>query len=220
MVIGIIAILAAMLMPALAKAKQKGRQMNETSAGRQLMLAWTMYANDNSDSVLPGYIFPNGPPAYDDRNQLIDPTLPDGARYPWRLASYLANNFRSIYVNEGRESLEKAEQLSHGDYVYQASLYPSLGYNTVFLGGDTGYELTIQKATAYGYETDWLVTRVSTNQTPFRFAGFYFGMVTKFAEDVLRIFQSMATVFCRAQMGRKFQSLGSVAIRLCASALE
>ena len=165
-VIAIIAILAAMLLPALAKAKQKGRQMNEINAGRQLMLAWTMYANDNNDFVLPGYIFPNGPSAYDDQNQLIDPTLPDGARYPWRLAPYLANNFRSIYVNEGRDWLEKSEQLSHSSYVYNASLYPSLGYNSVFLGGDTGYELTVKQAAAYGYETDWLVTRASQIKHP------------------------------------------------------
>ncbi len=99
-VIAIIAILAGLLLPALAKAKQKGKQVNELNAGRQLMLAWVMYAGDNSDSVLPGYIFPKGPVAFDDQNQLIDPSLPDGARYPWRLAPYLANNFRSIYVNE------------------------------------------------------------------------------------------------------------------------
>ncbi len=165
-VIAIIAILAALLLPALAKAKQRGKQMNEINAGRQLMLAWQMYADDNNDNVLPGYVFPNGPSAYDDHNQLIDPALPDGARYPWRLASYLANNFRSIYVNEGREWLEKAEQLSHDSYIYNASLYPSLGYNGVFLGGDTGYELTIQSAAAYGYETDWLVTRASQIKRP------------------------------------------------------
>ena len=126
-VVAIIAILAGLLLPALAKAKQKGKQMSEINAGRQLMLAWQMYANDNNDNILPGYIFPKGPVAYDDQNQLIDPTLPDGARYPWRLAPYLAGNFRAIYVNEGREWLEQSEQLSHSSYIYNASLYPSLG---------------------------------------------------------------------------------------------
>lgn len=165
-VIAIIAILAAMLLPTLARAKQKGKQVNELNAGRQLMLAWQLYASDNRDTILPGYIFPNGPVAYDDQNQLIDTSLPDGARYPWRLAPYLANNFRAIYVNEAREWLEKAEQLSHSSYVYNASLYPSLGYNSVFLGGDSSYDLTIQNATAYGYATDWLVIRTTQISRP------------------------------------------------------
>jgi len=165
-VIAIIAILAAMLLPALARAKQKARQMGELNAGRQLMVAWQLYVGDNNDFILPGYIYPNGPFAYDDQNQLIDPATPDGARYPWRLAPYLANNFRSVYVNEAREWLDKAEQLSHSSYVYNASLYPSLGYNTVFLGGDSANELTIQNAAAYGYATDWLVTRASQISRP------------------------------------------------------
>jgi prepilin-type N-terminal cleavage/methylation domain-containing protein len=165
-VIAIIAILSALLLPALAKAKQKGKQVNELNAGRQLMLAWQLYASDNEDTILPGYIYPNGPVAYDDHNQLIDPALPDGARYPWRLAPYLANNFRSIYVNEAREWLQNAEQLSHSSYVYNASLYPSMGYNTVFLGGDSSYELTIQNAASYGYATDWLVTRTTQISRP------------------------------------------------------
>ena len=165
-VIAIIAILAAMLLPALARAKQKAKYVSELNAGRQLMLAWQLYASDNNDAILPGYIYPNGPVAYDDQNQLIDPALPDGARYPWRLAPYLANNFRSIYVNEARDWLDKAEQLSHSSYVYNASLYPSLGYNTVFLGGDSGYELTVQNAEAYGFATDWLVTRTAQVSRP------------------------------------------------------
>ena len=165
-VIAIIAILAGLLLPALAKAKQKGKQMNEVNAGRQLMLAWQMYADDNSDNILPGYIFPGGPLAYDDQNQVINTNLPDGARYPWRLAPYLANNFRAIYVNEAREFLEQAEQLSHSDYVYNASIFPSLGYNTVFLGGDSGSKLTIKSAAAFGYATGWLVTRTTQISRP------------------------------------------------------
>jgi prepilin-type N-terminal cleavage/methylation domain-containing protein len=163
-VIAIIAILAAMLLPALAKAKQKGRQMNEINAGRQLMLAWTMYAGDNHDSVLPGYPGADTTAAYDDQNALVP--NPEGQRYPWRLAPYLGNNFRSIYVNEAREYLEEVAQLSHSDYVYRASLYPSLGYNTVFLGGDSNYQLTIKAAAAFGYATDWLVTRTTQISRP------------------------------------------------------
>jgi prepilin-type N-terminal cleavage/methylation domain-containing protein len=54
-VIAIIAILAAMLLPAMAKARDKARMIEEMSAGRQLMLGVQMYAQDFNDAVFVGY---------------------------------------------------------------------------------------------------------------------------------------------------------------------
>jgi prepilin-type N-terminal cleavage/methylation domain-containing protein/prepilin-type processing-associated H-X9-DG protein len=57
-VIAIIAILASMLLPALARSKQQAQGAKCESNSRQLILAWTMYANDNHETLpnnIPGY---------------------------------------------------------------------------------------------------------------------------------------------------------------------
>lgn len=52
-VIAIIAVLAAMLLPALSRAKEKGRQIQCVNNLRQMQLAWLTYAHDH-DNLLPG----------------------------------------------------------------------------------------------------------------------------------------------------------------------
>jgi len=52
-VIAIIAILAAMLLPALARAKQRAQAIACLNGTKQLMLAWRMYADDNNDLLAP-----------------------------------------------------------------------------------------------------------------------------------------------------------------------
>ena len=54
-VIAIIAILAGMLLPALAKAKQKGQGIMCMNNLKQLMLAWRLYTDDYNDKLPWGY---------------------------------------------------------------------------------------------------------------------------------------------------------------------
>jgi len=55
-VIAIIAILAGMLLPALAKAKQKAHGILCMNNNKQLMLAWRMYVEDNNDRLPFAYV--------------------------------------------------------------------------------------------------------------------------------------------------------------------
>src|SRR5512140_3682863 len=69
-VIAIIAILAALLLPALAKAKEKALRVQCMSSQKQMLLANLMYAQDNNDRIPP--VNCGGPGA------AVNPTLPAG----------------------------------------------------------------------------------------------------------------------------------------------
>ncbi len=60
-VIAIIAILAGMLLPALAKAKTKAQGIFCMNNHHQLLLGWSMYANDNADKIPYAYASDNNP---------------------------------------------------------------------------------------------------------------------------------------------------------------
>jgi prepilin-type N-terminal cleavage/methylation domain-containing protein len=62
-VIAIIAILAALLLPALARAKEKARIAQCISNLKQMQLGWVMYSGDFTD-----YMVPNAPLGYPDNN--------------------------------------------------------------------------------------------------------------------------------------------------------
>ena len=61
-VIAIIAILASLLLPALARAKEKAKAIKCLSNTRQMALSYILYAHDNSDDVVTMYLFQTAPP--------------------------------------------------------------------------------------------------------------------------------------------------------------
>jgi len=75
-VIAIIAILAAMLLPTLAKAKQKGQGITCMNNHRQLCMAWRLYAEDNREVLV--Y-------ASDDGRGISDPNANPLNKYAWTL---------------------------------------------------------------------------------------------------------------------------------------
>ena len=90
-VIAIIAILAGMLLPALSKAKTRALSTSCLSNGKQLGLAWIMYAHDNRDEIVYNYVGIVGNqawiPAGNDVNALPGATnalaIQKGSLYPY-----------------------------------------------------------------------------------------------------------------------------------------
>jgi prepilin-type N-terminal cleavage/methylation domain-containing protein len=159
-VIAIIAILAAMLLPCLSKAKTKARMIEEMSAARQLVLGVQMYADDHDDAVFPGYV--SDTTAVDDQGQTL--TFPENARYPWRIVPYMARSMELIYSGENRAKLAELRSKSHADYVYAVSVYPSLGINSYFIGGNQSEFPADSANAAFGSGT--VIKKISEARRP------------------------------------------------------
>jgi len=100
-VIAIIAILAAMLLPALAKAKEKARTTHCLSNMKQLQLCWHMYVNDNNDLLpLNGAAPIPGPGGNGLPNSWIQGGAQSDPAVPWipNGVLYLYNKTVAIYA--------------------------------------------------------------------------------------------------------------------------
>jgi prepilin-type N-terminal cleavage/methylation domain-containing protein/prepilin-type processing-associated H-X9-DG protein len=144
-VIAIIGVLISILLPSLGRARALGRQTREMSGARQLMTAFSMYADTYRGRVLPGY-----PPAPAVNNaNIIDSdgnavTNEEAQRYPWRIAPFLGDSLAGLYADTGPLNdfrTRRAEYESYGVTLgYMGSLYPSMGMNIAFIGGSDRHQ--------------------------------------------------------------------------------
>ena len=133
-VIAIIAILIAILLPALSSARAYGKQCRELAGAQHLLMAYTLYADANSGKVMPGYAskkWVNGAmKVVDQEGERI--LNEEAMRYPWRLAPYVSYDFRGLY----KDDKLLGQMYGRPDYRYVISLYPSVGINAAFVGGN------------------------------------------------------------------------------------
>ncbi len=131
--------IVAIVLPVLNGARKSAARLREAAAIRQALLGWTQYATDHGGQLMPGYR--TGLPVFQANGEPIPPTAYGGvpqiaARYPWRLAKYLAHDFRMLYVNDNDATLQELQSRDPNEFYYFTSLTPSFGLNSVWVGGD------------------------------------------------------------------------------------
>ena len=135
-VIAIIAILAAMLLPALARAKQKAQLANCISNLRQLGVTMTMYTSDNHEQFpASGRDWPQMP--FVDLLKLLDPYISTNNRAFFRCPADrgLGFNFEWVVANGAGAGISTNQLLFPNSYYYYFQFY----------NDDTGSKLEIRK---------------------------------------------------------------------------
>lgn len=138
-VIAIIAILAAMLLPALAKAKQKAQAINCISNLKQTGIALQLYVDDN-EQVLPGPVWAGARASYDNNADSQKEII-------YYLATYLGDPAPS-----GKTVVSKTFVCP--GYIQQAPDLTSLVGRKVFLLDDDCDPNPLKRVPPFGYPAD------------------------------------------------------------------
>lgn len=125
-VIGIIAVLAALLLPVLSRSKAAAQRAQCTNNHRQLVSAWIMYCNDHNDQISGNCVAGDMSDPFDATNTalLIDPKQSDLARYITVPAIYkcpgdLSRLVRSVSMNNRMNPALPGYWLHGGGDAYQ-----------------------------------------------------------------------------------------------------
>ena len=135
-VIAIIGILAAMLLPVLAKAKTKGKAAICISNLRSLSHGWHMFADENDDLMLPGRFAKESGGKSNSKNWY---EVGNGLKYRPRWVAYMGMH---VGANAFKKPLTTSDRQDYDNPVYLNPLRPTwndernyaFGYNHQFLG--------------------------------------------------------------------------------------
>lgn len=131
-VVTLVVVLLSLLLYAVGAARRSAGLGVELAAARQLLMGHAAYSEDHRGALIPGFYDRSG--GLRTRNASGTTLAGQTAyRWPWRLAPYMDYNIRGLYLD--KRLLEALNQESMDDYL--VSLYPALGMNTLFVGGDS-----------------------------------------------------------------------------------
>jgi prepilin-type N-terminal cleavage/methylation domain-containing protein len=147
-VISVIAVLISIALPALSRARRSGAQVRESAGLKQVCTAYSVYAHDNREAVLPGYtpeewVTPGAVREiqvfYGDsaQSRLYGSVA---RRYTWRLAGYMGYAQEAMVEDTGLRaefgSLPDRPATRDG-FQWAFACSPSFGINSTFVGGDS-----------------------------------------------------------------------------------
>lgn len=178
-VVGVIAILLALLLPALAKARECAYLTGELSAGRELTQAHRMYADEHAGACMPGFasasMIDRGEVVARDQHGARLRGLP-AQRYPWRLLPYFDYDLASWYRDRAaiEKTLNTSGDLNSELFRYAVSVGPRMGLNQVFVGGSAdptdggGYAFNpaYDAATHRAWGSSWYARRLTDIPRP------------------------------------------------------
>lgn len=180
-VIAIIALLISILLPALGQARECVRGVRDAHAARELMVAYTMHADDHDGRLLVAYpsdkmledAYARGDVARDFAGDVLPIDIPAKReivkRYPWRLISYLDNNIEGLYQDPRvAAAVFGATDSTLGDAItpYAISLYPSFGLNGFFVGGSDRDTKVLSTPTYKKLFGEFWLTRMTQPRNP------------------------------------------------------